>query len=236
MGSRRALLVQVRRSRPHAPDYDTLLERLSLAAERAVDAAGWEPHLVAAADTDGQDVIVQSAASDVTILLGGEDVDPALYGGPRRYPGAGAHEPHADRVTIAVIRHAVAHRVPLLGICRGHQLINVALGGTLVQDMAGHRGPAGAPFVRTAVPTATEDVVGATALRGPVLCSHHQAIDRLGTGLRVLARAADGTIEAVAHEHAPVVGVQWHPEHPDTAETQLPVLLDRVTAATASVR
>ncbi|MCR2800968.1 gamma-glutamyl-gamma-aminobutyrate hydrolase family protein [Microbacterium sp. zg-Y818] len=224
-----AMLLHVRDERPHAPDSQRQLNVLNDATVRAVNALGWTAELVAAAEVDEQSVLERAQRVDVVVVLGGEDVDPAFYGGARDYPGSGLHEPVADRVTIAVIRDAVERSTPLLGICRGLQLINVALGGTLVPDMHGHRSAEGDPFVATPVIAQGESAVGALAETGPVLCTHHQAIDELAPGLRVLVRAVDGVVEAVAHESAPAVGVQWHPEHPDTASTQVAALLRHVT-------
>ena len=224
-----ALLLHPRDDRPHAPAYQGLLDVLARSAAGAVAGAGYEVTVLATEGRTTADVLAAARAADVVVLLGGEDVDPALYGGPSDYPGGGMHEPEADRVAVEVIRDAVARRAPLLGICRGHQLINVALGGTLVQDMAGHRGSGDDHYVHTPVET-TDPILRDVLAAAPALCTHHQAVAGLGAGLVVLARAADGTVEAVAHPDAPVLGVQWHPEHPDTAAAQLPILLDRLRA------
>lgn len=99
----------------------------------------------------------------------------------------------------------------VLGICRGHQVINVFFGGTLVQDLPGH-GAAGdidrLHFVRTAA-SPLRELYGE---RHVVNSAHHQAVDRLGSGLRALQWAPDGTVEALCHRTLPVWGVQWHPE------------------------
>lgn len=148
-------------------------------------------------------------------------------------PGAGSFESDADDAHIAVIHQALAARQPLLGICRGHQLLNVALGGNLVQHMPtteNHRG-AGAGenhYQPTWLSLDTEALAGDVNISEPVLCTHHQALHVLGEGLEVVARAADGEIEAVAHRSAPLTGVQWHPEHPAVAQAQLVPLLRRL--------
>jgi len=225
-----ALLLHVRDSRPHAPGFQRELDTLTEATERAVAALGWRPERIAAAEVASDELLRRARAADAVVVLGGEDVDPTLYGGSRDYPGAGTHEPVADRATMAVIRDAVGRGSPLLAICRGHQLLNVALGGTLVQHLDGHHSAVGDPFVQTQVRAFGDSAVGTVALAGPVLCTHHQAIRDLAPGLEVLVRAADGVIEAVAHETAPVVGVQWHPEHPRTAVEQVGALLQHLAA------
>ncbi len=223
------LLLHVTAHRPRAPRYQRQLDELNAAATAAIEEAGWRPELLATAGADTDHVLALARAADAVVVMGGEDVDPRLYGGPARYPGGGTHVPDADRVQIATILQAVRRGTPLLGICRGHQLLNVALGGTLVPHMKGHRSPGDDPFVRTTVHCAPGES-RAFAVGDGARCTHHQAIQHLGDGLRIAARASDGTIEAVAHRRAPVVGVQWHPEHPDAARTQLVPLLETITS------
>jgi putative glutamine amidotransferase len=120
-----------------------------------------------------------------------------------------------DDFEIGALRHAVSLDLPVLAVCRGHQVLNVAMGGTLVQHLDNfeeHRG-----VLHSVNVVAGSRVAAAMGTTEPLAMSyHHQAIDRPGTGLRVVATTADGTIEAVEHETATwVVGVQWHPE--DTA-------------------
>ncbi|MFI2643614.1 gamma-glutamyl-gamma-aminobutyrate hydrolase family protein [Streptomyces sp. NPDC018610] len=156
------------------------------------------------------------ARLDGLVIAGGPDVEPARYGAepdPRTNPPS----PVRDAWELALIEAALHARVPLPGICRGMQLLNVALGGTLVQHLAGHAevtgvfgghpvGPVPGTRYAAAVPEATT-----------VPTYHHQAVDRLGEGLIASAHAADGTVEAVepAPEGAWVLGVQWHPEMGD---------------------
>ncbi|MDT0345657.1 gamma-glutamyl-gamma-aminobutyrate hydrolase family protein [Streptomyces litchfieldiae] len=147
------------------------------------------------------------------VIAGGPDVAPERYGA-RRDPRCGPPAPERDAWELALIGAALDLRVPLLGICRGMQLLNVALGGTLRQhldDHAGLPGTFGAHEVRPVPGTRL-----AAALPGPVRVPtyHHQAVDVLGRGLVVSAVAADGTVEAVELPAADgfVLGVQWHPE------------------------
>lgn len=227
MTSTRSLLVlHVSDARPHAPGYQLLLDELNQATLAGVSAAGWAPTLVATDTAAVDEVLTLARRADAVVVMGGEDVTPALYGGAEDYPDGGHHVPQSDTVLLAVIRDAIARRSPLLGICRGHQLLNVACGGTLVQHMEGHRLTGDTVWVRTRL---SED---ATLTPGAdVWCTHHQAVAEVGENLTVVARAADGTVEALAHDHAPVLGVQWHPEHPAVAAVEVPALLDRVTAA-----
>lgn len=159
---------------------------------------------------------------DGLILTGGKDVDPARYG---QLPHRCTDEP--DRVRdaweFALVDGALRRGMPVLGICRGAQVLNVALGGTLIQhlpDVIGHthhqKGNAvfGTSAVWTEPGTRLADLIGTTS---DAQCYHHQAIDHLGDGLIVSARDDDGVIEAVeldraAHPGEWVVAVQWHPE------------------------
>ena len=165
---------------------------------------------------------------DALVLTGGADVDPARYG-QRPLPATGAPQPERDATEVALLREALAAGTPVLGICRGAQVLNVALGGTLHQhlpDVVGHRGHQVAPgtfsatAVRTGPGTRVRELLGEDV---EVRCHHHQAVDRLADGLRVSARAADGTVEAVEAADPAAgfcVGVQWHPEE-DATDTRL---------------
>jgi len=152
---------------------------------------------------------------DGVVLSGGPDLDPDAYGAPERHLELGPTEPDLDAFELALARAVDERGVPILGICRGVQALNVARGGTLHQHVPAHRQTE--PATATTHTVHVEDgsllaaLVGARPLR--VNSFHHQAVDRLGSGLRAVARAADGTIEAV---EAPgprfVLGVQWHAE------------------------
>ncbi|MFF0012307.1 gamma-glutamyl-gamma-aminobutyrate hydrolase family protein [Streptomyces sp. NPDC005374] len=152
------------------------------------------------------------ARLDGLVIAGGPDVEPVRYGAapePRTGPPARAR----DAWELALIEAALAARVPLLGICRGMQLLNVALGGTLVQHIDGHAEVPGV-FGRHPVKPVPGTVYGDIAPEETLVPTfHHQSVDRLGTGLLPSAYATDGTVEAVElpGEHW-VLGVQWHPE------------------------
>jgi putative glutamine amidotransferase len=155
------------------------------------------------------------ARFDGLLLVGGGDVDPARYGAAVRHPEvAGVQAPHDD-YELAAVRWALDAGVPVLAICRGCQILNVALGGTLHQHVEGHRDTLQA--IEVAAGSRTARALGTTSAVGA--CRHHQTLDRIGTGLVVTATASDGGVEGVELDDADrwVVGVQWHPE--DTAAT-----------------
>lgn len=183
----------------------------------AVFAAGGLPVLLAPR--------VDSAAVvdrlDAVVLAGGPDVDPARYGAEPD-PRTGVPRTERDAAELAVLERAMELGRPVLAVCRGLQVLNVALGGSLVQhlpDAVGHtdHNPQPGVFGRVDIALDAGSQVGA-ALGASVVaqCHHHQAIDRLADGLVVTGRAPDGTVEAVELAGHPfVVGVQWHPEMDD---------------------
>ncbi|HVS98117.1 MAG TPA: gamma-glutamyl-gamma-aminobutyrate hydrolase family protein [Puia sp.] len=159
---------------------------------------------------------------DALVLSGGVDIAPEFYEGAVAY----AHAPKAwqrerDLYEMAALETALDRRLPVLGVCRGLQLINVVLRGDLVQDLgagdAVHEGAAGVDKRHDVVVepgTLLHEI--AAAGRGQVNSAHHQAVGRLGDGLRVSCRAEDGTIEGLEWaepERKPfLLAVQWHPE------------------------
>lgn len=163
----------------------------------------------------GAEVICSADAAagegcDALLLPGGGDVDPARYGQGNN--GSCGIEPARDARELAALERFLREGRPVLGICRGLQLLNAALGGTLHQDIPGHSMLA-AKLDRVH-PSHTDDVL-LVALYGAdfaVNSAHHQSVDRLGEGLRAVQWAPDGTVEAVRHESLPVFAVQWHPE------------------------
>jgi putative glutamine amidotransferase len=209
-----------------------MLDDLNTVATAAVRELGWQPTLIATAEQPVEATLTQVTEADAVVVLGGEDVDPSFYDGPASYPGSGHHEPLADEAQIETIRLAARDGIPLLGICRGTQVINVAFGGTLVQhlpeDGAHRRAAPGSLELVPTNPVLSGDLAVILDADVPVWCGHHQAIDRLGEGLVPVAVAADGVIEAVVHEDAPITGAQWHPEHGAADPSQLRVLLERL--------
>jgi putative glutamine amidotransferase len=179
---------------------------------RAVERAGGVPVVLPPCVTDLDGLL---ARLDGVCLSGGPDLDPEAYGAAERHAELGPTEPSLDAFELALARAAMERAVPVLGICRGSQALNVACGGTLHQHVPGHRqaeaGTQTTHAVDVLAGTRLAGVIGAWAL--PVNSFHHQAVDRLGRGLRVAARAGDGTVEAIEGTGARfVLGVQWHAE------------------------
>jgi putative glutamine amidotransferase len=153
---------------------------------------------------------------DGVVVTGGHDVDPVLYAAaPEIEPN---HDPARDAFESAVIDEALHRRVPLLGICRGAQLLNVRLGGTLFQELASRRSKTSNRW--TVLPLKTLSILHGSRLEqilgaGPRMINslHNQAIDRVGRPLAVSGRDLDGITQAVEDPDSDfLLGVQWHPE------------------------
>jgi putative glutamine amidotransferase len=182
---------------------------------RAIDRAGGRPVLLPPTE-DGVEETLD--AVDGLLFSGGSDLDPDLYGQEAHDETFGV-VPERDRAELALLEAALARDMPVLAVCRGSQVLNVARGGDLVQhlpDVVGddkHKHTPGTfadHHVTLEAGTRLADLLGE---RAPVKSHHHQGFGRVGEGLRVAAHAEDGTIEAVedpAHRFA--LGVLWHPE------------------------
>lgn len=161
-----------------------------------------------------RDADADAAAFDALVLCGGDDVDARRWG-EENHPSVCLVPRERDEYEIRIVRAAVARGTPLLGVCRGGQILNVALGGTLEQHVpaiAG-RGPHG-EGTRHEIAIEPDTLLAALhpTRRGHVNSWHHQAIGRLAPGLVVSARSKDGGVEAVEGQGRWCVGVQWHPE------------------------
>jgi putative glutamine amidotransferase len=153
------------------------------------------------------------ARLDGLVIAGGPDVEPVRYGA-EPHPRTGPPARERDAWELALIDAALTARVPLLGICRGMQLLNVALGGTLVQHLDGHAEVVGVFGNHAVKPVPGSLYAAVVPDETSVPAYHHQAVDRLGTGLVPSAYADDGTVEALELPSGEgwVLGVQWHPE------------------------
>jgi putative glutamine amidotransferase len=186
---------------------------LGMTYVRSIEAAGGMPVVLPPIGLAAVAPLVERL--DGICLSGGPDLDPEAYGADDRHAELGPTEPALDAFELGLARLAVGSGLPLLGVCRGAQALNVARGGTLHQHVAGHRqtehGTVPTHTVTVAEGTRLAALVGAGQLA--VNSFHHQAVDRPGRGLRVTARAADGTVEAIEDPAGRfVLGVQWHVE------------------------
>jgi gamma-glutamyl-gamma-aminobutyrate hydrolase PuuD len=180
------------------------LDHIAAAGAEAV-VLGWRTPKDAAAD---------AASFDALVLCGGDDVDARRWG-EENHPTVQLVPSERDEYEIAFARAAVERGVPLLGVCRGSQVMNVAMGGTLEQhvpDVPGRvaHGDGARHEVEVSPGTLLARIAGRP--RGFVNSFHHQAVGRLAPGLRVAARSMDGVVEAVEGPGAFCLGVQWHPE------------------------
>ena len=150
---------------------------------------------------------------DALLLPGGGDVDPRFFG--QEMDGSEEPDRELDERQFALLKRFVRARKPVLGICRGHQVINVFFGGDLIQDLktAGLHTRKGGDVYHA---TTAEEKTFLSELYGTRFrtnSSHHQGLGRLGEGLVVVQRSdGDGVVEGIRHETLPVLGVQWHPE------------------------
>ncbi|GAB3271895.1 hypothetical protein GCM10027449_07970 [Sinomonas notoginsengisoli] len=241
----------------HEPWFHSELATLTANAATGLREAGAEPMVLDAAAGDLPDAVSLNAQFDGVVIMGGGDVDPAVYDGDAAHPTVSGVDRASDDAEARLVRDALASDMPVLGICRGLQIINVALGGTLHEDLprtapsgaAGihlnHDDPKG-PMVLHDVSmepgTRLAEILGPTAR---VVSGHHQAVARVGDGLRVAATAPDGVVEAVeladpsdstgSEGVTPwLLAVQWHPEDGQTraaAPGQLEAILAAFVAA-----
>ncbi|RJT87501.1 gamma-glutamyl-gamma-aminobutyrate hydrolase family protein [Cryobacterium melibiosiphilum] len=236
-GQPRLAVIEVTGHRPDRPEYHAKVQVLNARVASDAASAGWQVTRIAAADVTPAALLAATTDADAIVIVGGEDITPRFYGGSTGYEAETHHFAIADEGQIALVRRAARLGTPLLGICRGLQIINVALGGSIDQhiDDGIHRN-VGVPIDEI---LSTHDVTlgvgsGLVASLGGtqivVQSAHHQSVARLGAGLVAAAFAPDGLVEAVEHVTAPITGVQWHPEAPDAPAQQLPLLLAALRA------
>ena len=209
----------------------------------AVWRAGGRPVLLTAhegSDLGEADEEALLRGLDGLLLAGGGDVDPFLYD-TEPHETLYGQDRDRDLLEMAILREAVASRVPVLAICRGIQLANVALGGTLHQHVPDlgtdlHGSPRGEGYtpheVEIAAGSRLAEICGAGA--HVVQSSHHQAIDILGDGFTITAETEDGIVEGIERADSWFVGVQWHPEVAATGEPEQQALFDAFVSEAAS--
>lgn len=202
-------------------DSLSLMQSFTEVAFAAVRAAGGRPRLI---DSSAETLFAAADAFEQArgvLFLGGGDVDGALYGAEGTPPNSYGVDRRADDYCIELVREAAHAELPVLAICRGSQLLNVAFGGTLIPDIDAyrlHRGGPGLPVfldeeVRLLRGSIVHDMYGRDLVT--VRSGHHQAVDRVGDGLVATAHAHDGVVEGTQHREARwIVGMQWHPEEP----------------------
>lgn len=185
----------------------------------AIADAGGAPVLIPSVEPYDEDPEAALADLDGIVFMGGRDFDPAIYGA-KPHPESDRSTEIRDRVELAIGRAALERRMPILGICRGCQLLNLLYGGDLEQhladrvDMKPHRDTLGV-FTRHRVvlEPGTRLATVMEAEGHEVASHHHQGAGRIGDGLRVAAIAPDGVVEGLEDpEHPFCIGVQWHPE------------------------
>jgi gamma-glutamyl-gamma-aminobutyrate hydrolase PuuD len=188
---------------------------IPLAYVQAIERAGGRPLLVPPSDDGIEETL---AALDGLLFSGGSDIDPETYGA-ETHPETNGMRPERDQAELTLLQAALARDMPVLAVCRGSQILNVALGGDLVQhlpEVVGHERHKHTPGVfadhdvEVLPGTKLQALVGDHA---PVKSHHHQGYGRIGDGLREAARADDGTVEAIEDpERRFALGVLWHPE------------------------
>ena len=208
----------------YAATNSTPVQRFGTAALycRGVAAAGGAPVLIPSLD-DPEVLRTVFPLLDGLLLTGGVDIHPARYGREIE-PGCGKIDETRDAVEIELLRLVGETRLPTFGICRGNQMMNVAFGGTLIQDILtaratplDHRGSEPEPArpvhdVQVVSGTLLEQILGSSVV--PANSMHHQAVDFIAPGFRVNCWAEDGTVEGIESEDFPfMIAVQCHPEH-----------------------
>lgn len=204
------------------PSWDNQTKRMVVNHDyiNAVTDAGGIPLVIPPMANEGR-LLAALERCDGLLLTGGDDVNPACYG-EEKLPCCGELTPERDHAEPILIGHALKRGMPILGICRGMQILNAALGGTLYQDIALQFGdalkhpcydiPAGDAHAMNILPdTLLRRVMGTAQCM--VNSRHHQAVKKLAGGMKICAQAPDGLIEGMeAADGRPILCVQWHPE------------------------
>jgi putative glutamine amidotransferase len=203
------------------PDGDTRRVRLTAAYVTALENAGLIPLIVPPLSSAGAAAGVLDSVAGL-VLTGGEDVDPARYG-EQRHEKVRAVNAERDATEAALIEEARARGMPVLAICRGIQILNVALGGTLIQDIRSQcdtkiahdeEGPRDSRSHEVSIEAGSLIAEAVGAEHVTVNSFHHQSVNRVAEGMRVTARSPDGIVEGLESTDKKwwVMAVQWHPE------------------------
>jgi len=199
---------------------DDLSSRLNVAYSKSIIEAGGIPLIIPlGVEEDAAQVL---SLTDGLLLSGGHDVHPFEFGA-EPLPKLGQIHPERDKVELALIQAAISRHMPIFGICRGMQMLNVALGGTLYQDIDSEyhssrllkHSQQAARGVATHYVQITDSLLKTIVEEEKIAVNsfHHQAVNVLAEKLMVAAKSSDGLIEAVVHEEFPFcLAVQWHPE------------------------
>ena len=227
------------------PQSDPAQREMSLGMPylRALERAGALPVVVPPLGAEALERLLDVV--DGVCFSGGPDIHPSAYGA-QPHPQLGPTEPELDEFELTLARAADRCRIPVLAICRGAQLVNVARGGTLIHDLPDaigteieHRQHAPGDALTHAVSVDPGSLLAGILgwSEGSVNSFHHQAVERLGDGLRVTARAPDGVIEAYEAPDRPfLVAVQWHAEYLVALPQHAPLFAAFVAAAQGAER
>ncbi len=199
---------------------------------KALEKAGCAVVVIPQVDDDIIKGIVEHL--DGIVLTGGDDVDPALYQ-EEKSNYVKKTDVNRDRYEMAILKHAVKRKLPVLGICRGCQLINVYFGGNLYQDnrlcpsnTLKHRTPSNKPATMHNIVVRNdsflEDILGEVAV---VNSYHHQSVHKLGKDLMKIALSNDGIVEGIQHKVLPIVGLQFHPEKNCEEDHKMQMIFDK---------
>jgi putative glutamine amidotransferase len=221
--------------------------RVAITVGSEASAAGYQNYVRSIAEADGEPVLAAPDCDvealldsvDALLLTGGTDVDPSRFG-EAPVPELMTPDPPRDESEIRLVLAALRRDLPVLAICRGHQVLNVALGGRLQQHIPGdgHRAHAEPPHDSRCHAVSVEEGSVLADLLGPgaheVNSRHHQAVrmEMLGEGLLPSAMSPDGCVEALeSPEHRFVLGVQWHPERPEIIDRSRSLFAALIAAA-----
>ena len=228
----RPLIALSSRFADQAATWRVPVSAVGVTYQDAIVRAGGQPVALAPIADAITDLTETLLRFDGLCLPGGPDVDPRRYGADEIHETVFGVDERHDALDLALARAAFELRMPILAICRGHQVLNVALGGTLIQHLGDERATDHRfqhhtvelqPGSRAALAMGTERPVGHSV--------HHQAIDRVAEGMVVTGRADDGTIEATESVDRWVVSVQWHPEDDAHERSEQQGLFDAFVAA-----